>query len=90
MASGKRAKMKWRSKELIKLIRSLQPEIIINDDWRLTRTLRHPNSSSPATWVHINGKPVVWEACQTLSGSWGYHRDEESWKISGATAQNAR
>jgi alpha-L-fucosidase len=22
----------------------------------------------------------VWEACQTLSGSWGYHRDEATWK----------
>ena len=28
----------------------------------------------------VNGQPVVWEACQTFSGSWGYHRDEESWK----------
>jgi alpha-L-fucosidase len=23
---------------------------------------------------------VVWEACQTFAGSWGYHRDEESWR----------
>jgi alpha-L-fucosidase len=23
---------------------------------------------------------VVWEACQTFSGSWGYHRDEASWR----------
>ncbi len=22
----------------------------------------------------------MWEACQTFSGSWGYHRDEASWK----------
>ena len=28
----------------------------------------------------MDGKPVVWEACQTFSGSWGYHRDETSWK----------
>jgi alpha-L-fucosidase len=26
------------------------------------------------------GNLVVWEACQTFSGSWGYHRDETSWK----------
>ncbi|MBN2393029.1 MAG: alpha-L-fucosidase, partial [Anaerolineae bacterium] len=26
---------------------------------------------------------VVWEACQTFSGSWGYHRDEATWKDSG-------
>ena len=28
----------------------------------------------------VDGKPVLWEACQTFSGSWGYHRDEASWK----------
>jgi len=27
-----------------------------------------------------DGTPAVWEACQTLSGSWGYHRDEMTWK----------
>jgi alpha-L-fucosidase len=30
--------------------------------------------------VKDNGKPVVWETCQTFSGSWGYHRDEATWK----------
>ena len=28
----------------------------------------------------MDGKPVLWEACQTFSGSWGYHRDEQTWK----------
>jgi len=23
---------------------------------------------------------VAWETCQTFSGSWGYYRDEETWK----------
>ena len=23
---------------------------------------------------------MVWEGCQTFSGSWGYHRDEMTWK----------
>jgi alpha-L-fucosidase len=27
-----------------------------------------------------DGNPAVWEACQTFSGSWGYHRDEMTWK----------
>jgi len=27
-----------------------------------------------------DGNPVVWEGCQTFSGSWGYHRDEATWK----------
>ncbi|MBA4317116.1 MAG: alpha-L-fucosidase, partial [Flavobacterium sp.] len=34
----------------------------------------------PREWVQVNGKRVPWEACQTFSGSWGYYRDEMSWK----------
>ncbi|MET1006446.1 MAG: alpha-L-fucosidase, partial [Propionibacteriaceae bacterium] len=26
------------------------------------------------------GEPVVWEACQTLNGSWGYDRDNSDYK----------
>ncbi len=26
------------------------------------------------------GELVTWEACQTFSGSWGYYRDEQTWK----------
>jgi alpha-L-fucosidase len=28
----------------------------------------------------VNGKPVVWEACHTFNGSWGYDRDNLDWK----------
>ena len=39
-----------------------------------------------------DGNPVVWEACHTFSGSWGYHRDEASWKsktvVTGVTRGN--
>ena len=31
-------------------------------------------------FVKVNGEPVVWETCQTFSGSWGYYRDEYTWK----------
>jgi len=30
--------------------------------------------------VQVDGKPIVWEACQTLNGSWGYDRDNLDWK----------
>jgi len=35
-----------------------------------------------AEWVKHKetGELVTWEACQTFSGSWGYHRDESTWK----------
>ncbi len=33
-------------------------------------------------WVRHKetGELVTWEACQTFSGSWGYYRDEQTWK----------
>jgi alpha-L-fucosidase len=30
--------------------------------------------------VTVDGRPVVWKACQTLNGSWGYDRDNLAWK----------
>ncbi|OWW63063.1 hypothetical protein F521_08915 [Enterococcus hirae 67-03-C5] len=29
-----------------------------------------------------NGMPVIWEACQTMYGTWGYDRDNMEWKSS--------
>ena len=36
----------------------------------------------PTDWFRHpkTGELVTWEACQTLSGSWGYYRDEFTWK----------
>jgi alpha-L-fucosidase len=30
--------------------------------------------------MSAGGKPIVWEACQTLNGSWGYDRDNLDYK----------
>ncbi len=70
----------WKSEELIGMIRELQPGIIINDRLQIDQDIKTPEQYMPREWVRVNGKPVVWEACQTFSGSWGYHRDEETWK----------
>ncbi|MDR3708881.1 MAG: alpha-L-fucosidase [Capsulimonadaceae bacterium] len=75
-----KGKKEWGSEDLIKTIRSLQPGIILNDRLQIDQDVKTPEQFQPREWVRVNGKPVVWEACQTLSGSWGYHRDEESWK----------
>ncbi len=70
----------WQSEKLIKMIREIQPEIIINDRTEIPQDIRTPEQFQPTEWVKVDGKPVIWEACQTFSGSWGYHRDEETWK----------
>lgn len=70
----------WRSEQLIQMIRELQPGILINDRLQIDQDIKTPEQYQPREWLRVNGKPVVWEACQTFSGSWGYHRDESTWK----------
>ena len=79
--SGK-GRADWRSEELYRMIRELQPNVVLNDrlDLDYGWDVKTPEQFQPREGVKVNGQPVVWEACQTLSGSWGYHRDEASWK----------
>lgn len=70
----------WQSEKLIKMIRELQPGILINDRLQIDQDIKTPEQFMPREWVKVEGKPVIWEACHTFSGSWGYHRDEGSWK----------
>ncbi len=70
----------WQSEKLMALVRQLQPGIIVNDRLELGGDLHTPEQTQPTEWVTVNGKPVMWEACQTLNGSWGYDRDNLDWK----------
>ncbi|MGI6238693.1 MAG: alpha-L-fucosidase [Christensenellales bacterium] len=72
----------WESEQLIALARKLQPGIIIDNRADLEQDLWTPEQYQPLTWLkHAEtGELVTWEACQTFSGSWGYHRDEQTWK----------
>jgi alpha-L-fucosidase len=75
----------WKSEELLALTRQLQPKILVNDRLDLGDVeggwdFKTPEQFMPRAWVEVDGQPVVWETCQTFSGSWGYHRDEASWK----------
>jgi alpha-L-fucosidase len=73
----------WESEQLLALTRELQPRIMVDNRLDLPRDqadVYTPEQFQPREWVQIDGEPVVWEACHTFSGSWGYHRDETSWK----------
>ncbi len=70
----------WDSQELEKLVLELQPEIILNDRLNLYRGVVTPEQYQPQTVLMQEGKLAVWEACQTLNGSWGYDRDNLDWK----------
>ncbi|HEX8551947.1 MAG TPA: alpha-L-fucosidase [Abditibacteriaceae bacterium] len=82
---GYKDRTAWDAENLVKMCRELQPQILINDrldledvenGWDYTT----PEQFVPREGVTKNGQSVVWESCQTFSGSWGYFRDEESWK----------
>ena len=61
-------------------MRKLQPNILINNRTELEGDFRTPEQAQPREWIKAGGKRVTWEACQTFSGSWGYARDETTWK----------
>ena len=82
---GKRGKDKndWNSVGLLKQIRKLQPNIIVDNRLNLEeysdgQDFETPEQVGPEELVKYRGK--TWETCQTFSGSWGYYRDEHSWK----------
>lgn len=70
----------WQSEKLLAMTRELQPGIIVNDRLEVGGDIKTPEQYQPRGWLTVDGKPVVWEACQTFSGSWGYYRDEYTWK----------
>lgn len=72
----------WESESLIQTVRALQPHIMINNRAEIEQDLWTPEQVPPMDWLRHpeTGEPVVWEACHTFSGSWGYYRDELTWK----------
>ncbi|SFA88104.1 alpha-L-fucosidase [Cohnella sp. OV330] len=75
-----KGKDEWQSERFVDMVRSLQPNTLINDRLGVPGDITTPEQYQPREWIKIDGKPVLWEACHTFSGSWGYYRDEESWK----------
>lgn len=72
----------WEAEKLIRLVRELQPHIIINNRTDIDQDIWTPEQYQPVGWMRHKetGELVTWEACQTFSGSWGYARDELTWK----------
>ncbi|ANS76895.1 alpha-L-fucosidase [Paenibacillus yonginensis] len=75
---------KWKAAELVQMIRSLQPDILIDN-----RLGGHIKAAEPEIYagdfyspeqivppggvVNELGEPLPWEACITLNDNWGYH-----------------
>ncbi len=73
----------WDSEGLWKLTHELQPNILVDNRLDLPGKgdFDTPEQVSSADLQkNYKGKHIDWETCQTFSGSWGYHRDEKTWK----------
>ncbi len=66
------------SEEVVSMIRSLQPDIIINDRIMIPQDYDTPEQYVPATG--IPGRD--WETCMTMNDTWGYKSSDTNWKSS--------
>lgn len=73
----------WRARELNKMVRELQPGILINNRSGTTEDFRTPEQ-------HISPLPsgCRWEACVTINRSWGYRKDDCDFKSPGDIIQS--
>ncbi|WP_309119939.1 alpha-L-fucosidase [Paenibacillus sp.] len=82
---------KWKATELVRMIRSIQPNIIIDN--RLGGNIKAAEPEvyagdfyspeqiiPPGGIVDENGKSIPWEACITLNDNWGYHSEDRAYK----------
>lgn len=80
---------KWKADELMTLVRSLQPGILVDN--RLvaghedpSQKAKHGDFATPEQVVPPeglfapDGTPLVWESCMTLGESWGYNRKDRN------------
>lgn len=65
----------WRSVELNRMVRELQPGILINDRAHLPEDFSTPEQEIVAPPVGRR-----WESCMTMNGSWGYTADDTDFK----------
>jgi len=67
----------WRVQELHALIRSLQPEILIND-----RLPEFGDFTTPEQFIPPQPLVGAWETCMTINESWGYNPQDTQFKSS--------
>lgn len=77
---GGKGRDDWRAAELMAMVRELQPGILVNDRLDIPGDFVTPEQYQPSGPMTRAGRPIPWEACQTLTGSWGYDRDNLDWK----------
>ncbi len=63
----------WESVRMNKMVRQLQPDILINN-----RADIPEDFTTPEQRIQASAEP--WEVCMTMNDSWGFNRGDDSWK----------
>lgn len=81
----------WEATKLVQMVRSLQPDILIDDRLGGNQRAKSPEIYAgdfvspeqiipPEGIVNEAGEPIPWEACLTLNDHWGYAAWDTNWK----------
>lgn len=82
----------WRATQLMKMVRSLQPEIIVNN--RLQTMVGNSlgpigDFVTPEQTIPPGGIPGTdWETCMTMNDTWGYKSRDHNWKSTETLVRN--
>ena len=71
----------WESVEMNKMVRKLQPDILINNRSGIPEDFQTPEQ-------HIQSYGVPWETCMTMNDSWGFQRADDNWKSPKTVVRN--
>jgi len=73
----------WESKKMNRMVRRLQPDIIINNRSKLPEDF-----GTPEQHIRAEEGDRAWEACMTMNDSWGFHRADDNWKTPKQVVRN--
>ena len=71
----------WESVAMNKMVRQLQPDILINNRSGIPEDFTTPEQ-------HIEASSAPWEACMTMNDSWGFQRADDDWKSPKTVVRN--
>ncbi len=63
----------WESEKMNKMVRELQPDILINNRSKIPEDFTTPEQK-----IEASSQP--WESCMTMNDSWGYQSGDDDWK----------
>ena len=71
----------WESVKMNKMVRELQPDILINNRAGIPEDFTTPEQ-------HIQAFAEPWETCMTMNNSWGYNVGDDDWKTPKTIVRN--